>query len=529
MQQSNVLVRKEEPRSSAPFEGGRFLAHPMLAAIFPPLLLYAQSPGKTSWQELALALAASAAMAGLLLLLMRYFFVGWRRAALAATWLVCAIYAFWLSDHVNGTLAFFDLPYYCSRPILLALWAVLALGGLTWFFHDREDDREFTHFANIFALAIVLGPLGLLGWHAWRNPQIVGEWQTPAANTETFALHSPEQQPDIYYLVLNAYAGDHVLRRDFQFDNRVFLAELARRGFVVAESSRANYPQPELSLASTLNMAYLGDVDPGVSCRNALQDHRVGELLKEQGYLYFHLGIPVDGLWANRHADYNYRFSLTDNAFTERLIELTPLRMMSPNMSPKRQTAQKFEMLPEIAKQAGPKFVVACFDSPGLPQELADAPAGLNEDGLYLREVAAVNQQVLATIDALTAASDRPPVILLQSAQGPDLSVAPLSRMSELEQVRARCSILSAFRLPGRRLSAKAIQGITPVNTFRMLFDVYFDAKLPMLANRTFYWSEADSRGAPSGGPACRMVEVTQQLAEPAALASDQPARGSGG
>ena len=62
------------------------------------------------------------------------------------------------------------------------------------------------------------------------------------------------RDPDIYYLLLDAYTAQKSLARFWGFDNADFLAALKRRDFFVADDSRSRYITTVQSMASTLNM-----------------------------------------------------------------------------------------------------------------------------------------------------------------------------------------------------------------------------------------------------------------------------------
>ncbi len=66
-----------------------------------------------------------------------------------------------------------------------------------------------------------------------------------------------EYYPDIYFIVLDAYARDDVLKEMYGFDNTEFLAYLRNKGFYIAERSAANYCQTGLSIGSCFNLCYL--------------------------------------------------------------------------------------------------------------------------------------------------------------------------------------------------------------------------------------------------------------------------------
>lgn len=56
--------------------------------------------------------------------------------------------------------------------------------------------------------------------------------------------------------------------------------------------------------------------------------------------------------------------------------------------------------------------------------------------------------------------------------------------------IKARMGILNAYHLPG--CSDRIYEGITPVNSFRVVFNCYFDTDLDMLPDKS-YFSSYDS------------------------------------
>ena len=63
--------------------------------------------------------------------------------------------------------------------------------------------------------------------------------------------------PDIYYIVLDEYAGIQTLKNKFNFDNSEFYNYLSKKGFIISSKSYSHYPYTILSIPSSLNMQYL--------------------------------------------------------------------------------------------------------------------------------------------------------------------------------------------------------------------------------------------------------------------------------
>jgi hypothetical protein len=97
---------------------------------------------------------------------------------------------------------------------------------------------------------------------------------------------------------------------------------------------------------------------------------------------------------------------------------------------------------------------------------LPDYIAGYNAQLTYL------NRRVLSIVDSLISTSAQPPVIILQGDHG-------VPRMGVW-----RDTILNAYYLPGASLSP-LYPTISPVNTFRVVFDRYFGGQMPILPDRS--------------------------------------------
>jgi hypothetical protein len=91
-------------------------------------------------------------------------------------------------------------------------------------------------------------------------------------------------------------------------------------------------------------------------------------------------------------------------------------------------------------------------------------------------------------MDTLLAASKKPPIIILQSDHGPSslIDTENPDKSNHFE----RMSILNAYHFPGPNPPA-VYDSISPVNTFRLIFNRYFETQYPLLPDRSYYsrWS----------------------------------------
>jgi hypothetical protein len=85
-----------------------------------------------------------------------------------------------------------------------------------------------------------------------------------------------------------------------------------------------------------------------------------------------------------------------------------------------------------------------------------------------------LNKKLLDAIDTILAESKTPPIIILQGDHGP-----------WLQPKEEHMWILNAYYLPDHM--EKLYPTISPVNTFRLVFDAYFGGKYDMLKDVSYF------------------------------------------
>jgi hypothetical protein len=102
----------------------------------------------------------------------------------------------------------------------------------------------------------------------------------------------------------------------------------------------------------------------------------------------------------------------------------------------------------------------------------------------YREQVMFANKKVIDAIDGILANSKTPPIILVMSDHGP----ASMFRF-DIDSpgcVWERTGNLYALRLPGHQNDGTLYSTISPVNTFRVIFNTYFGTKLLLLEDRSY-------------------------------------------
>jgi hypothetical protein len=151
-------------------------------------------------------------------------------------------------------------------------------------------------------------------------------------------------------------------------------------------------------------------------------------------------------------------------------------------------TLEKLEELPNIQ---GPKFVFVHIIAPhppyvfgptGGPVELAEVGTTKTEEGAshYRDQAIYISSRMMEIVPKIIENSSTPPIIIIQGDHGPTVASSP----------RARMSNLSAYYLPGADTAVHST--ITPVNTFRVIFNSYFGQTLELLDDVSLYSDYTD-------------------------------------
>lgn len=316
--------------------------------------------------------------------------------------------------------------------------------------------------------------------------------------------------PNIYYIILDGYGREDVLRDSYQFDNRGFLESLRKRGFYVADQSRPNYSQTALSLSSSLNMRYLNDLGlEAHSTRWPLHDmiegSEVTRCLKQHGYKAVALqsGCPLTECPSfDRYISIcplmldDFQLACFDTSCFCPLQYLVSCWTGSCYSSHRRLLLGDLTAIPHATENSrSPCFVFAhlllphppfVFDAQGNPVEPAMHIFGSRWDHRqYSDQVAFANTQLTTLVDKILSSSRRPSLIVLQGDHGPGTEWFP-QKVSLAERLRQRFGILNAIYLPpGVNVGLYAT--MTPVNTFRMILDHYFRTNLGRLEDRCYF------------------------------------------
>jgi hypothetical protein len=515
------MVTRERPGGT--FTWSYWPWHVLLLGAYPALFLFSSNlVDEVTLEPLWGPLLACLGLAGGLLVGFFALRRDWARAGLMASTVLLVFFTF---GHAWNLIS----PVLDQRWLLAAIWVVwgLALVQLAW--RGGPWVRPATRVLNLVLFVLV----GI-------NVVTIGGYM---AATHAFAAMTGEipdvrvgaaGRPDVYYIVLDRYAGETTLDRFFNYDNGPFLEALEERGFSVAHDSWANYFKTSLSVFATMTMSHLnpdlyddsepdsfGQIHAAFQARMA-----VPATFKSLGYEYVHIANWWEPTSKNADADVIYRFT-QESEFSTTLFATTLLSALSPEVSADEDGAgggeeikgldlQRahvllgFDSLEQATHRSGPTFTFAHLTVP-------HPPYAFNEDGTkptpeqqaertdnegYIEQLKYANRRTLEAIDQIianTPPGDPEPIIILQSDEGP---FPPRFREQGADfqwleatddEILWKFNVLTAYRLPGVDAESEGFSDrISPVNAFRIVFNAYFDAGLDLLPDVTYLSPDHD-------------------------------------
>jgi len=308
----------------------------------------------------------------------------------------------------------------------------------------------------------------------------------------------PIKAPDIYYIIFDGYPNEHTLKEKFDYDNSSFLNFLKKRGFYIASKSHSNYAVTIPSLNSSLSMNYIGlEFFKGASYMKFIEDNNVIRFLKDRGYKVINITDGGRVGRKNRIADVEIKCDqiseIVSILIRYSLYYAFEKHLSLVSNSKRQQTLCLFDRISEIANRQSPKFIFGHLKVP--ITEYVFGPNGENvphevNKKTYLGQLTFTNKKIMTMVDKILEQSDSQPIIIIQSDHGPSFPYTlPNPVMvpdDDIEFKRNRIRNFSAFLLPGKD-NKMVYQTISNVNTFRVIFNLYFNAGYKLLEDKSYY------------------------------------------
>lgn len=473
--------------------------YPVLFAGFCVLALMAHNIHEIAlhdmWPSLFYSLLFGATVFGVIRSLVR----DWHRAALLAFALLFAFFTYGQAYDLLQNVTIGNVYIFRHRALLLLYGLALTIATY-WTLRKVEKPAVPTYWLNLLSIYLLIYPAFIVSSNAIQQFLAYrSALSAQAANSQT----SGATRPDMYYIILDAYGREDVLRDYLGYDNSAFVNALRERGFYVADCSQSNYAYTEYSLSSTLNYDYLNrlDVDNQVERIAVIKHSAVRSFLEAQGYRIVSAASGWDMTeWkdADLYLDFDRTYSALPE-FEKLTMDTTALRIISDfnlfninritNNNHRSRVLSLLEHLKRLPDEEGDLFIFAHFVIPHPPYRfgpngewLEERPADLESS--YVNQVIFINREILQVIDVILATSEAPPIIIVQGDHGPPPQLAPSSAQ--------KMPILNVYYLPGVDADQVLYPSISPVNSFRVILNSYFGQDLPLLEDISYYAPDED-------------------------------------
>jgi hypothetical protein len=510
--------------------------YPFIFGLYPLLFLYARNFYEVSPETLIMPVVIITLLIGAVLAVSRRFFGDMSKAGVFT-----AAFAVFFFSYAQISGVIYDLRVEVHGSIIgpnkvVFPLAVISLAALA--FYLKRTKRLMVSAARLMNASCV----ALLFFFVTEiSPKVVNifgldtRFDSGVPVSTVTAKGSAQADPDIYLIVLDAYARSDVMKSGYGYDNSDFIERLKKNGFYVADKSSSNYNATIHSLYSIFNFEYLpfaqkthgmGGMAPGEGKKAKIKGikdalyggvghNKVFEFLKKRGYTVVtisSLDFPFLRVMSDRYMEYTSVLS----SFQYKMIENTPLGLVLRVNKPfwdmvakahRKKINYVFDAL-ERSREFDiktPMFVYAHIYAPHSPfvfdadgskletdvrlytYEWPDTrQEGIREKCVeaYAKQARYVTARTEGCIEAILKGRDgRPVVIIVQGDHGSrvDLDWGDLERGDPMDFF----CILNAYRMPGAG-DKGLYSGITPVNSFRVIFNNYFGTDLPLIEDKNY-------------------------------------------
>lgn len=499
-----------------------FVIHPFLLAIFPILFLFSHNINELSISQIVIPIAITISFTFLLWLLLSFILKDKEKAGLIVSLFLFLFFSYGHFHGAIGSLVGQGVEIWRHKYLLLT-WCILFTFGVYFSIETLRSLNNLTKILNVIAASLVVISLINIGSYKLKT-RVSRQDNSSMKNIETSSidLEKVATFPNIYYIILDGYAREDILKEIYQYENRELLDYLTKKGFYIANRSRSNYCQTNLSLASSLNFKYLDDLvnQVGIETKNReplwnmIKNNSVFLFLKQHGYVF--VAFP-SGFFPTeiKNADiFMSRVGFLDE-FQVTLINTTPILGLLDIIDDfhfeynlhRRRILYIFDHLAEISEFKDPIFVFAHIVAPHPPFVFGQHGEEINPekeftlvDGSYLirkggltrdeylkkyrEQLIFINSKIKTTVDGILSKSDSPTIIILQSDHGP----GSMLNWEDPDNTyfKERLSIFNAYYLPNNDY-INLYEEVTPVNTFRIIFNDYFGTNYRLLKDESYF------------------------------------------
>lgn len=483
------------------------------------------NPGEVLLGDLLRPLAASLLLA--VAIPAAFFFFGGIFRFVALSFPV-TLFAFFKFSEFMGAAEFFGLFGSAAFYAALAGLALICAGATESI--RRRDHAKVAKTLFFLSTAIAAGSAVAVA------PALSKASPPGDAITDAIAAEAPSPRfrradlPDVVYLVPDRYGSAETLKTHFSHDNGGFFAELERRGFYVRRDARSNYAKTVSSLASSMNMADLSDLNASMGDMEVnryplfrlIRENAAQRIMRGAGYEYHHLGNWWDPSRRNPYADVVFfgvdAFWSKTSEFEKALMRLTPIAQIATDgAGPQRAECARIKnQLDYIAdarrKSERPLFLYAHLTIP-------HDPVTMDENGnciphvyypgwetsfsdyqkAYSGYVTYLNRRLIEIFDKLKRDDpERGLVFVVQADEGPypkrlqEDGLMVMQDFTEVE-IREKFGIINAIYWDAEKYGAPYLTK-TPINNWRIILSKISGEEIDLVEDERSWLMYSDAR-----------------------------------
>jgi hypothetical protein len=486
--------------------------HPILFGIYPIIALLAANISQIRPEAAIRSFLISLALAVVFYLLAIFGFRSKSTAAVFSTFIFLLFYSYGhVYQLIEGKLIG-GLDFGRHR-FLGVLWIIILVVGVWFIVRKAKDSKTFNQLLNAVSIVLIILPIFQIANFEIKAARVTAGAEAAknaAIATSTGVTLDAEKLPDVYYIILDGYSRDDILNELYNFDNTEFINNLKSLGFVIPDCAQSNYARTALSISSALHMDYIQNFSPLIKqgdqsldmpvYHDYIQHSPVRSHLAEFGYkmVAFETGYfwnevtdadiyiiandnPLEKVKKGKDvSEFEVMYLRTtafrtvdelESKFTQNLVK----NIRTPEEKHHDQVVFALDQLEQVPLLPGKKFVYAHIVAPHAPFVFSpdgrfDSTGAVNPG--YLHAISYVNSRVIPIVKSIIEKSRVPPVIIIQGDHGWDAD--------------HRMQILNAYYLPNGG-SEKVYPTITPVNSFRTVFNQYFGDAYPKLDDVSYF------------------------------------------
>jgi hypothetical protein len=474
----------------------KFPIHTFLFSLFPLMFFFQMNIHELLLEDVIFPLFLSISITFVFWIILQRF-IGSKRSGLIVSLLIMCLVnlgniSLFISENPNES-----ITSSLEQQVLVIVLLIISVLGIIYFIRTKTLDDK-TSIANVISITMI----GFLIFNISTFAVMTSDDESSLEFSNVpIQISNVENKPDIYFIILDEYAGFLQLENDFDYNNDEFRIELEKRKFSVVENSFSNYPNTSLSMPSIMNMIYfdfipehLGKDSKNINVvQNMINKNNVMKILKANNYKIITLDGAIGRTATTTLADERLCANIFDinpdirKNFALVYVPITGLRDLVFEEVIRDKLECSFETLTNFQNIEDPNFVVAhlriphspyIYDSTGNSVSVSD----IGDKSAYLEQLKFVNKKIIKIIDRIQERSSDT-VIILISDHGYRHYIDWNDPTPE-DYIRGFNNLM-AVSLPNEN----EIEINGPVNIFRSIFNSSFNMDYKILDNRQIWYS----------------------------------------